>query len=304
MTLILSQPITLYTHTLINLLNGLEAELHNVPLHSLMDLLTHTLSGVVAGTLVASFSRKGLKHKLLIIGAGGFAGALPDIDAISLWSGFDVTFGRFFNLSHTGREIYSEKFWYSHHGFMHSIFAALLISILSGFWGYGFSQRWRKMKLSGLLTRFKQRRLIHFAFILGFIIHLVEDMPTPSSAWGGVNLFWPSNTYIGGFGRIWWWNNYDIFLIVCSVLILNLALLCIPALRQKLKRLCMISVFSIGFTFALIQINTRPVDFAYKGSTSRYNEFEEKSKEIQKEILGTKLYNMMESFDNKLRIYF
>ena len=63
-----------------------------------MDILTHTLSGVAIGTVVSSFSNRGILDKVTIVLISGFAGALPDFDAISLWSGFDSTIGSFFNL--------------------------------------------------------------------------------------------------------------------------------------------------------------------------------------------------------------
>ena len=59
-----------------------------------MDIITHTLSGVATGTVVMSFSPKGYKAKLGILSISGFGAALPDLDAISLWSRFDNLFGR------------------------------------------------------------------------------------------------------------------------------------------------------------------------------------------------------------------
>jgi hypothetical protein len=63
-----------------------------------------------------------------VIGFSGLGGALPDFDAISLWSGFDKTFGKLFNLSNSGEVIYFSKFWYSHHGFLHSILASVILA--------------------------------------------------------------------------------------------------------------------------------------------------------------------------------
>lgn len=141
-------------------------------------------------------------------------------------------------------------------------------------------------------------------FILGFLIHLIEDMPTPASSWGGVAFLWPLELYIGGSGDIWWWNNYDIFLIVISVIVLNIMLSVIKRfVRFDLKKFTTL-VFLIGFIMAIIQVKSRDCDFAYSGHTTNYQELENESKRIQKDILGDKLYGIMESFDNKLRIYF
>lgn len=98
-----------------------------------MDILTHTLCGVAAGTVLAGFSRKSPKYKLSVIAVSGVGGALPDMDAISLWSKFDGTFGAIFQLNHSGKEIYTSKFWYSHHAFFHSVLAGILFSLLLGF---------------------------------------------------------------------------------------------------------------------------------------------------------------------------
>ncbi len=269
-----------------------------------MDILTHTLSGIAIGTVAASFSKRGFKEKLLIVAIAGFAAVLPDFDAISLWSGFDSTLGALFNLSHTGKEIYSAKFWYSHHAFMHSLLAGILFAGLIGLLKYLIESRFKNLTSKGFLDSIQKNKLILIAFVSAFIIHLIEDMPTPASTWGGVNFFFPSKNFIGGTGDIWWWNNYDIFLIVVGVILVNLILLVIKMFVKFDVRKFTVGVFLIGFTFALIQIKTRDYDFAYSGYSKNYQEFEMQSKQIQKEVLGDKLYKVMEGFDNKLKIYF
>lgn len=269
-----------------------------------MDILTHTLSGVAIGTVVSSFANSGFKNKLKIVLISGFAGALPDFDAISLWSGFDSTIGDFFNLSASGKEIYSGKYWYSHHAFFHSVFASILIAGIFGLISYLIDSRFKRLQNKSFIDSLKQKRILLIGFILGFIIHLIEDMPTPASTWGGVNFFWPSKSYIGGTGDIWWWNNYDIFLIVVGVIVANFSLHLIKRFVNIDLRKITVGVFIIGFSFAVIQIKTRDYDFAYKGHAVRYQEFEDISKQLQKEILGDKLYRLMENFDNKLKIYF
>ena len=95
-----------------------------------MDILSHTLSGIAIGTVVATFSNKTWKQKASILLAGGFGGCLPDFDAISLWSKFDSTIGRLLNLTHSGNEIYFGKLWYSHHAALHSILAPIFLVLL------------------------------------------------------------------------------------------------------------------------------------------------------------------------------
>ncbi|MEN7551285.1 metal-dependent hydrolase [Rapidithrix thailandica] len=265
-----------------------------------MDILTHTLSGVAAGTVVAGFSSKGFRKKTGIIALGGLGGALPDLDAFSLWSGFDTYIGKALALSHSGKEIYFSKFWYSHHGFLHSITASLLLVFLMACLVF-----WVKRNSSyNLLQSVKKKQLFYLSFVFGFLLHLLEDMPTPSSVWGGVNFFWPSREYIGGTGQIWWWNNYDIFLIVTGVIVLNCLLLVLRRFIRFDGRKFTVAVFMLGFTLALVQINTRGFDFHYTGHTPKYQEYEAKSKEIQKQLLGEKLYGWMQLFDNQLKIYF
>lgn len=65
-------------------------------------------------------------------------------------------------------------------------------------------------------------------FSTGYLMHLLEDLPTPSGSWDGINFLWPSTQYYGGIGEIWWWNNYDIFLIVVTVCLINAVLILLP----------------------------------------------------------------------------
>lgn len=65
-------------------------------------------------------------------------------------------------------------------------------------------------------------------FFLAGTFHLLEDMPTPDNIWGGVRIFFPFEVYIGGWNYIWWWNNYDLFLIILLTAILAIILLYIP----------------------------------------------------------------------------
>lgn len=269
-----------------------------------MDILTHTLSGIAIGTVVASFSNKGFKTKMGIIAIAGFGAALPDFDAISLWSGFDSTIGDFFGLNNSGKNIYFSKYWYSHHAFMHSMLASFIIAIFGGILAYVGKSRFKNLSFKAFAFSIKQRRLYLAAFIFGFILHLLEDMPTPASVWGGVNFFWPSSSYLGGTGSIWWWNNYDIFLIVVAVILINsLALVAHRFIKFNGRKINTI-VFFIGLAMALFQINTRSFDFSYSQHNVNFADYEEKSKEVQKEILGDRLYTLMLDFDNKLHIYF
>jgi len=269
-----------------------------------MDIVTHILSGIAVGTVIASFSAKGTKVKLKVIGFSGFGGAFPDFDAISLWSGFDKTFGKLFGLNDSGKTIYFSKYWYSHHGFFHSIFASLIFALTIGLILYLIQSRIGNKGKETIQDSFKNNSLILIGFIAGFILHLLEDMPTPGCVWGGVRLLWPLRPYVGGTGEIWWWNNYDIFIIVFGLIIINGLVLSMQRYISFDKKKLTVMFFLIGLTLCIVQIKRRSYDFNYVGQTSKFQQYEQKSKDIQQKILGGKLYGLMVSFDKKIRVNF
>ena len=266
-----------------------------------MDILTHICSGIASATVVAAFAEKQTVKRWQIIAAGAVGGAFPDIDAISMWSRFDTTFGRLFGLNHSGQVIYGEKFWYSHHAFFHSIAAAVLSAAVFGLIAYCIYRIRHKTAIS-LFHYCKKNIFIGIAFIAGYILHLLGDMPTPASAWGGVNLFCPSSGYIGGSGKIWWWNNYDIFLLIVLCIIINLVLLFV--FKRRIQRIMIIIISILTILLIEIQINTRKYDYSYSGHTSHYTEMERRSKEEQKRILGKPLYSAMEWIDRHFPLPF
>ncbi|MCC8153922.1 MAG: metal-dependent hydrolase [Tannerellaceae bacterium] len=261
-----------------------------------MDILTHTVTGMAFAGCVALTGGKKIKEKAAIVLAGAFGGMLPDIDAISMWSRFDSTFGKWFGLADPGKVIYSAKYWYSHHGFMHSLFAAgLFTGILFLFlWG---SPVVRKRQFTPVKPVYGW---VSLAFWGGFVFHLLEDMITPASAWGGVRFFYPSSVYTGGTGQIWWWNNYDIFLIVCLVFFLTLLLLVLKPFFRKRVVVWGWILFLIGFIVITYQVKTRNFDF----NRAAYGVSEDKSKEIQKQILPASVYHSMEKLDRWLILHF
>ncbi|PCI98025.1 MAG: hypothetical protein COB15_06745 [Flavobacteriales bacterium] len=261
-----------------------------------MDIISHTLTGVAVGTLIATLSNENWRKKVSIILIGAFGGALPDFDAISLWSKFDSTIGSFLSLEHTGSQIYFGKFWYSHHAAFHSVLAPIFLILISIIFNSLFK---KKIKEHLVLKKYS-----FLAFFIGFTFHIIEDMPTPACVWGGVNLFYPSSEYIGGYGKIWWWNNYDLVLIMISTIVLILLLNLIPKTLYTIKKYCSIGVFLFGLFLGIYQINTRPVDFSYSGHTIDYDKFEAESKLIQKEILGENLFQIMTTIDNKIPLNF
>ena len=269
-----------------------------------MDILTHALCGAAAGTLAAAFV-KNKTERAALIAAAAIGAVVPDLDAISLWSKFDGTFGKIFALKHTGKYIYSAKFWYSHHAFMHSIFAGILMAVCAGLAWFSIKNAPKPQASFENIKKFFVSKKIYFAaFLSGYILHLFGDLPTPASTWGGIRMFFPFKAYVGGSGKIWWWNNYDLFLIVCAIIALNSALLLSEKYLKNKTKVLAFAVFMFGFCFTAYRTQTRGFDFNYFGNTSRYQEYELKSKDIQKELLGRKLYKIMETIDGNLPIYF
>lgn len=262
-----------------------------------MDIITHTLSGVAVASVIINLKKFSFKQSAVILGFGALGGCLPDIDVISMWSGFDGTFGQWFNLNETGRNIYTAKYWYSHHAFFHSLLASILftglLATLSGL-------RQKITKGVALLQGFQIGGLASFFF--AYNIHLVEDMLTPSSAWGGVAYFWPSPVYIGGWGKIWWWNNYDIFGIVLILLTFNLIWRSFVK-KQLLARVSAVLSFAVGVTLISYQVNTREVDYNYS-QPIEFKSLESQSLDEQKVILGDPLFNMMIKLDQKVPVHF
>lgn len=267
-----------------------------------MDILTHALSGTAVAVCSSSFVKTTIKKRAGILFVGTLGGVFPDLDAISMWSRFDFTIGQLFNLSHTGREIYGMKLWYSHHAFFHSLSA----SILFGFILVAFIYLFRKKKNEAKnFHSFRQRYSIYFiTFVLSYWAHLAGDLPTPSSVWGGIAFLWPAEEYIGGYGKIWWWNNYDIFLLILSYITITLVLPMLSKYIRSLRITFSILFFCITLNLILIQINNRQFNYAYIGNTSKYTEMELNSKKEQEQILGKRIYRYMSWLDQKLKFHF
>jgi len=260
-----------------------------------MDILSHTLTGIAVGAGVGQFA-KGNTTKWNFVVIGALGGAFPDIDAISLWSKFDGTIGKWLHLSHSGEEIYCGKFWYSHHGFFHSLLAmALLGSIF--YWVPFLKNKFSKKQVVS-----KDHRLWAWTFFLAGTFHLLEDMPTPDNIWGGVRLFFPFEVYIGGWNNIWWWNNYDLFLIIFSVSIISCFLLFVFKKWEKKKWFSM-GIIAFGIMAYCYQVHRRP-PFIVDASSKEYNKNDEKAMNIQKDMLPPFLFNAMQQFDELLPLYF
>jgi inner membrane protein len=268
-----------------------------------MDIFTHTLSGMAAATAIAATSSRSLKDKFLMIGCGAAGAMLPDLDAITRWPDFDAVIGKTLGLSQAGRDIYYGHHWYSHHNFMHSLAAAAIFTLAGALIGYLYCRRRSGCRSASAFILSASGFLLSFFF--GYIVHLLGDLPTPDTAWNGIRLFWPLPPFLGGFGYIWWWNNYDIFLIFLVGGMLNTVLIVANRISKKrllsyiptLLFLCMIGA-------ALFQITHRPTSFTSAGNPAGHTDKERQSLAAQQDILGERLYSIMVAVDRKIPIPF
>jgi len=266
-----------------------------------MDIFSHTFSGLAIGATAIHFSNKEFSYNSILVLTCGVAAFFPDLDVISQWSGFDAYFGKWFDLQDSGKIIYHQKRWFSHHALFHSLLMACSFTGLVFVFFKLFSRKEKLLKV------FMLNKVFLIAVFSAYLIHLLEDMPTPDFVWGGIALLFPSENYWGGKGYIWWWNNYDLFLIIVSVFVINL-LVKFSAFVFKFGSSKMAAfILLLGVSFYLRQMLTRPYDFNYSSMKQHHEVWqinELKSKEIQKEILGDDLYRLMESLDNSIPFWF
>lgn len=263
-----------------------------------MDIITHTLSGVAVAAFVSNVSGARLKDNSVLVLCGALAGAFPDIDAISLWSGFDATFGKWFELPASGRTIYSGNYWYSHHAFLHSLLASVLFSlcfVLVFYLYQRFVCRQIKVERNRLLR-------LGITFLLAYNVHLFQDMLTPSGSWGGIAYWWPGTNYVGGLGYIWWWNNYDLFLIVLGLVAGNVLIKLVVSNRRKVT-IFVTSILVLSLLLSGYQIYRRDINYNYKGSAA-YQKLEQHSVEEQQRLIGDELVQLMQGFDQIIPLAF
>jgi inner membrane protein len=268
-----------------------------------MDILTHTLSGIAAASAIAAFSSRPLKDKFMMIGCGAAGAMLPDLDSASRWSGFDITAGKLLGLGEPGRAIYSGHHWYSHHHFMHSLAAAALFTLAGASIGYIY-RRLRSDRRS-VSKFFMDQCGFLLSFFFGYLMHLLGDLPTPDAIWKGITLFWPSATPVGGYGYIWWWNNYDIFLIfLLGDAMIAGVILASRFLKLRYLRYIPGLLFLAMVGTGVFQISHRPNSFSGTDNPASYGAKEQQSKHTQRKILGEKLYDIMNAVDRKIPIPF
>ncbi len=264
-----------------------------------MDAVINILLGACAGLVIAGWnrSRPSQRFKLMVVGMIG--ASLPSLDELTLWAGFDRWIGSWLVLPASGHEIYFGTFWYSHQGFFHSLLAGFLLSILLG-WVLSLVYYHIMKGTKSLAAAFRYLAGYMFAAGFGFYLHLLGDIVAPGGPWGGIRLFYPLHTYVGGWGLTWWWNNYDIALILVLALAIGLIYLSTAHPLKKGFRLMPMVVLLFSLTSISWQLSQREFNFNHHSYTAR----EIASKQIQRQLLGDPLTKWMEWFDQKLPVYF
>lgn len=264
-----------------------------------MDILINVFIGLGIGTALAAWNRSRPAQQVKLMLMGAFGALLPSLDEITLLPYFDSTIGKWFGLQESGVEIFMGKHWYSHQSFMHSIFADVLFSILI-LLSMGIIYRYVIHGARTLKCSLGYTSIYAFTFSISYLIHLLGDLTAPAGPWGGVRLFFPMETYIGGWGMTWWWNNYDLTLVLLVVVVANLILIAwIPPLKKGMRYL---PAFICGVAFLLIswQLSSRGYNFNREGYDCR----ERASHHIQEDILGKRIHRVMVKIDNNLPFYY
>jgi inner membrane protein len=265
-----------------------------------VDIITHVVAGGLAGGCVALLIRGAPARVGAALSWGALGGFLPDIDAASRVPGFDATVGRLLDLA-PGSEIYGGGEWYSHHHFTHSLVAAVAAALLvAGLMGL-------ERLVFGTASDGRRRIRIVMApaaLLAGFLLHLAGDLVTPASVWGGVQLLWPLDVMVGGWGWTWWFNNYDVFLLQVSGLgVLGLVSL-VPGTRPVLARLLPAVLLACVLLGSTILLQLRQQDYAYTGHAPDYSGLEQASLDEQQRLLPADLYALMISFDQAMPLPF
>lgn len=264
-----------------------------------MDLLINVFFGLGIGTALAAWNRSRPTQQFKLMAIGALGALLPSLDEITLWSSFDSTIGKWLGLEESGVDIFFGKHWYSHQAFMHSLLADFLFSLLLLI-SMGLIYRYVIKGTRTVRAGIGYVAIYGAAFGLSYLAHLFADLAAPAGTWGGIRLFFPMEVYVGGWGMTWWWNNYDLTLVLLVVLVLNLVLIaCIPPLKKGMRYL---PASVCGFAFLLISwlIASRGYDFNKEGYACR----EKASHHIQEEILGERLHAVMVKIDKKLPFYY
>lgn len=263
-----------------------------------MDVITQTLGGLCVASGIAGMCRCRPAQRVKIILMGAIGGAFPDLDTMTIWPSFDQTLGKWLGVENSV-DLYFGHEWLSHQGFFHSLLGAILFTLLLWYvsgWLYakGMRQAPSIPSAMGYLAPY------FLAFSSAYVLHLIGDLFTPAGPWGGIRLFYPLDVYVGGLGTVWWWNNYDIVLILVLGLIINIGCLLTFSMLSTAGKYAPIAIFTSCVLLCGYQFSNRNFDFNQPGYTPR----EAASHHIQTQILAPDVYHFMVKVDHELPVYF
>ena len=227
-----------------------------------MDLFSHAASGVCLGVAAGLLRGKTDFKPTLLLTLGTVA---PDIDGLTVL--FD-------------HSTYYAQHWYSHHGALHSPLAAVAAFV-------GFQTLSRL-----ILGRRCASPAGRLAFLVGWLIHLIEDLPSPAEPWGGLPLLWPfHDTRYGGWAHIWWLNEYLLFSLVSAAILALAGIAIVRRVQPRFARVISFITFTIALT-ALTQATIFSAVSRYE-STSQWNTY-------QRLLLGDHLWAPVYRIDHVL----
>ncbi len=227
-----------------------------------MDLVSHVSSGICCGAAWTSLAHRPRMREPLLLALGVL---LPDMD------GATVLFNH---------QVYYSQDWYSHHGVLHSPLGAALI--LSG-----------ACLVSRALGAGRRLAPGTAAWILfGWLLHLVEDLPSPGEPWGGLPLLWPfSGRRFGGWAHIWWLNEYLVLLLCSGALLAILGVLLARMLSAKWSNRVAFATFLVA-----VGVLSQAAVFV---AVSRYESLPQ-WKAYQHDLLGDQAWSLVYGIDHSL----
>ncbi|MDX1906617.1 MAG: metal-dependent hydrolase [Bacteroidia bacterium] len=262
-----------------------------------MDIVNNIVAGCLGASFIASATPARPARQIKIILSGIIGGIFPDIDGLSLMTSADSWCRTLLGIS--GENLYFGHHALSHLGFFHSLMGLVVCTLGAGLltsWIYFQPMR----HAASFVAAFRYLLVYIVAFGLGYVLHLAGDLAGPAGIWGGVRLFFPYEAYVGGWGHLWWWNNYDIFLILAFACILNLGFM----LRYRAGSRLLARVSALTVCLALILAVVQVVHRGEAFNEGSFSYREEYSRQVQQQILGPGLYHWMEELDYRLPVLF
>ncbi|TAE50365.1 MAG: metal-dependent hydrolase [Bacteroidetes bacterium] len=260
-----------------------------------VDAIINLTAGVAVATTVAAQHACRPAQRIKILVSGAIGGLFPDIDSFSVWPVLFGEWGFWQHAAPAGADIYFGKSWYSHLAFMHSLLGLFLST---GAMALLFSMLHTHVfrRSPNMISALMYLGPYTIAFALAYLLHLAGDLISPSGIWGGMALFFPAKQYVGGWGLVWWWNNYDLLVILLLCIVFNLAMTFGLPMRSEASQRPPVFMFCLALLWISLQISRRETDFNGQNFVTN----ETLSHEFQESVLGAPVYHQMRKVDEAL----